>query len=195
MSELLKEKIKQKKAKIGIIGLGYVGMPLAVEFALKGYQTFGIDTDSGKIKLIHQKKNYIKDVMSKDFLYAINNGYLKVSDGYEKASDFDIVFICVPTPVTANKTPDITFIMNAATELAKRMKKHGLIVLKSTSFPGTTENYVQAAFEKRGWKVGKDFYILESLEPVKLREIPQGFRGFSSYLAEKRGPCRAHTQE
>ncbi len=166
MSELLKEKIKQKKAKIGVIGLGYVGMPLAVEFALKGYHTIGIDTDSNKIKLIHMKKNYIKDVMNKDFLYAINNGYLKTYDGYEKAGDLDIAFICVPTPVTANKTPDITFIMHAATELAKRMKKHGLIVLKSTSFPGTTEDYVQKAFEKRGWKVGKDFYLAFSPERI-----------------------------
>ena len=79
MSEVLKDKIKSKKAKIGVIGLGYVGLPIAVEFALKGYQTLGIDTDPVKIKLIHQKKNYIKDVMNKDFLYAINNRLFKAT--------------------------------------------------------------------------------------------------------------------
>src|SRR5436853_6295536 len=132
MSELLKEKIKQKKARIGVIGLGYVGLPLAVELARKGYNVLGIDTDQGKIKLIHQKKNYIKDIINKDFLYAINNNFFKAVSNYDKAAELDIVFICVPTPVTENKTPDITFIMNATEEIAKRQKKNSLIILKST---------------------------------------------------------------
>jgi UDP-N-acetyl-D-glucosamine dehydrogenase len=166
MSELLKEKIKQKKAKIGVIGLGYVGLPLAIELARKGYQTLGIDTDIGKIKLIQQKKNYIKDVVNKDFLYAINQGFFKATTSYEKAGDLDIIFICVPTPVTNNKTPDISFIMNAAEELAKRIKRHTLVILKSTTFPGTTENYVEPVLERRGWKAGKDYYLAFSPERI-----------------------------
>ena len=166
MSELLKERIKQKKAKIGVVGLGYVGLPLAIEFARKGYQTLGIDLDVNKIKLIQQKKNYIKDVTNKDFLYAINQGFFKATTSYEKASELDVVFICVPTPVTENKMPDITFIMSAAEELAKRVKRHVLIVLKSTTFPGTTENYVQPVFERKGWKAGKDYYIAFSPERI-----------------------------
>ncbi len=166
MSELLKEKIKQKKAKIGIIGLGYVGLPLAIEFSRKGYQTLGIDTDLGKIKLIQQKKNYIKDVVNKDFLYAINQGFFTATTSYEKAGELDVIFICVPTPVTDNKTPDISFIMHAAEELAKRIKRHALVILKSTTFPGTTENYVEPVLERKGWKAGKDYYLAFSPERI-----------------------------
>ncbi len=166
MSELLKEKIKQKKAKIGVVGLGYVGLPLAIEFSRKGYQTLGIDSDQSKIKLIQQKKNYIKDVVNKDFLFAINHGYFKATSSYDKAGELDVIFICVPTPVTENKTPDISFIMNAANELAKRIKRHSLVILKSTTFPGTTENCVQPVLEARGWKAGKDYYLAFSPERI-----------------------------
>ncbi len=166
MSEVLKEKIKFKKAKICVIGLGYVGLPIAVEFALKGYQTLGIDIDPVKIKLIHQKKNYIKDVINKDFLYAINNHFFKAASSYDKISEMDVIFICVPTPVTDNKTPDITFIMNAAEQIALKMKRNQLIILKSTTFPGTTEHYVQPVLERKGYKAGKDFYLAFSPERV-----------------------------
>ncbi len=166
MSEVLREKIKQKKAKIGIIGLGYVGLPLAIEFARKGYSVHGVDVDQNKIKLIQQKKNYIKDVINKDYLYAINNNYFTASSNYDKISDQEIIFICVPTPVTDNKTPDISFIMNSAEEIFKRLKKHSLVVLKSTTFPGTTEDHVQKLFESKGWKAGKDFYLSFSPERV-----------------------------
>jgi UDP-N-acetyl-D-glucosamine dehydrogenase len=166
MSEVLREKIKQKKAKIGIIGLGYVGLPLAIEFARKGFQVHGVDLDVNKIKLIQQKKNYIKDVINKDFLYALNNKYFTASSSYDKIGDQEIIFICVPTPVTDNKTPDISFIMNSAEEIFKRMKRHTLIVLKSTTFPGTTEDYVQPLFDSKGWKAGKDYYLSFSPERV-----------------------------
>src|SRR4030042_7202104 len=159
MSEILKDKIKQKKAKVCVIGLGYVGLPIAVEFALKGYQTLGIDIDPVKIKLIHQKKNYIKDVMNKDFLYALNNHLFKATGSYDKIGEQDIIFICVPTPVTENKTPDITFIMNAAEQIASKLKRNQLIILKSTTFPGTTEHYVQPVLERKGFKAGKEFYL------------------------------------
>jgi UDP-N-acetyl-D-glucosamine dehydrogenase len=166
MSEVLKDKIKTKKAKIGIIGLGYVGLPIAVEFALKGYQTLGIDTDPVKIKLIHQKKNYIKDVMNKDFLYAINNHLFKATGSYDKIGEMDVIFICVPTPVTENKTPDITFIMNAAEQIALKLKRNQLIILKSTTFPGTTEEYLQPVLERKGFKAGKDYFLAFSPERV-----------------------------
>jgi UDP-N-acetyl-D-glucosamine dehydrogenase len=166
MSEVLREKIKQKKAKIGIIGLGYVGLPLAIEFCRKGYHVHGVDLDMAKIKLIQQKKNYIKDVINKDFLYAINNKLFTASGNYDKIGDQEIVFICVPTPVTENKIPDISYIMNSAEEVFRRIKKHSLIVLKSTTFPGTTEDYVQPVFESKGWKAGKDYYLAFSPERV-----------------------------
>jgi len=166
MSEVLKDKIKSKKAKIGVIGLGYVGLPIAVEFALKGYQTLGIDTDPMKIKMIHQKKNYIKDVMNKEFLYVIKNHLLKVTGSYDKIGEMDVIFICVPTPVTQNKAPDITFIMDAAGHIAAKLKRNQLIILKSTTFPGTTEQYLQPVLERKGLKAGKDYYLAFSPERV-----------------------------
>ncbi|MCX7878394.1 MAG: nucleotide sugar dehydrogenase [Ignavibacteria bacterium] len=166
MSEVLKEKIKLKKAKICVIGLGYVGLPLAVEYAIKGYNVHGIDTDITKIKLIHQKKNYIKDVVNKDFLFAINNKLFTASEKYDKLGEQDIIFICVPTPVNENKTPDISCIMSATEEIYKRAKKHCMVILKSTTFPGTTEECVMPVLEKRGWKVGKDFHLAFSPERV-----------------------------
>lgn len=166
MSEVLKDKIKSKKAKICIVGLGYVGLPIAVEFALKGYQTLGIDTDPLKIKLIHQKKNYIKDVMNRDFLYVINHHLLKATSSYDKIGEMDVIFICVPTPVTQNKAPDISFIMDAAEHIAAKLKRNQLVVLKSTTFPGTTEQYLQPVLEKKGYKAGKDYYLAFSPERV-----------------------------
>jgi len=166
MSEVLKDKIKNKRAKIGVVGLGYVGLPLAVEFALKGYQTLGIDTDVNKVKLIHQKKNYIKDVINKDFLYVINHHFFKAASSYDKISEVDVIYICVPTPVTKNKTPEITHIMNAAEEISRRLKRNQLIILKSTTFPGTTEFYIQPVLETRGYKAGKDFFLAFSPERI-----------------------------
>jgi len=166
MSEVLRDKIKNKRAKIGFIGLGYVGLPLAVEFARKGFQTIGVDTDSTKIKLIQQKKNYIKDVINKDFLYAINNNMFRASTSYDRVNEMDVIFICVPTPVTNNKTPDITYIMNTAESILPHLKRNHLIILKSTTFPGTTENYVQPVLERRGFKAGKEFYLAFSPERI-----------------------------
>lgn len=166
MSEVLRDKIKSKKAKVGVIGLGYVGLPLAIEFARKGFRTYGIDTDINKIKLIQQKKNYIKDVITKEFLYAINNNLFTASASYDNVGEMDVIYICVPTPVTANKTPDITFIMNCAEEVAKKLRRNQLIILKSTTFPGTTENYVQPVLERKGYKAGKDYYLAFSPERI-----------------------------
>jgi UDP-N-acetyl-D-glucosamine dehydrogenase len=166
MSEVLKDRIRTRKARIGVIGLGYVGLPLAVEYARKGYQTLGIDTDVNKIKLIHQKKNYIRDILNKDFLYVINNHFLKAASNYDKISELDIIFICVQTPITKNKTPDISFIMSAVEQIASVGKRNQLIVLKSTTFPGTTEDYIMPVLERKGLKAGKDFFLAFSPERI-----------------------------
>jgi len=166
MSEVLKDKIKTRKAKIGVIGLGYVGLPLAVEYARKGYQTLGIDIDQSKVKLIHQKKNYIRDILNKDFLHVINNHLFKAVSSFEKISELDIIFICVQTPITKNKTPDISYIMSCAEQIAIHQKRNQLIVLKSTTFPGTTEEYIMPVLERKGYKVGKDFFLAFSPERI-----------------------------
>lgn len=166
MSEVLKDRIRTRKARIGVIGLGYVGLPLAVEYARKGYQTLGIDTDVNKIKLIHQKKNYIRDILNKDFLYVINNHFFKATSNYDKIGELDIIFICVQTPITKNKTPDISFIMNAVEQIASVGKRNQLIILKSTTFPGTTEDYIMPVLERKGLKAGKDFFLAFSPERI-----------------------------
>jgi UDP-N-acetyl-D-glucosamine dehydrogenase len=166
MSEVLKDKIKTKKAKIGVVGLGYVGLPLAVEYARKGYQTLGIDIDNSKVKLIHQKKNYIRDILNKDFLNVINNHFFKAVSSFEKINELDIIFICVQTPITKNKTPDISHIMSCVEQIAIHQKRNQLIILKSTTFPGTTEEYIMPVLERKGYKVGKDFFLAFSPERI-----------------------------
>lgn len=162
----LEKKIHSKKARIGIVGLGYVGLPLAVEFASKGFETVGIDVDSRKVDSINSGKNYIQDVDEKKFSTAVKKGRLKAIADYSCVSTLDVIYICVPTPFTPNKEPDISFILAAAQEISKKLRKDHLVILKSTTFPNTTEGYVQPLFEKTGLKVGKDFNLAFSPERI-----------------------------
>ena len=162
----LENKIKQKKARIGVVGLGYVGLPLAVEFAAKGFQTLGIEVDENKVKAVNAGKNYIDDVDNKVFAKVTKNGMLKAASNYEDVAKLDVIFICVPTPFTPNKEPDISYIVAASKEIASRLRKGQLIVLKSTTFPNTTEGYVQPILEKSGLRTGKDYYLAFSPERI-----------------------------
>ncbi len=161
----LKEKLEKKSAVIGVVGLGYVGLPLAVEFARKGFKTIGIDLDKRKIESLNAGKNYIQDIKAHDFKEAIDNGF-KAMDNYDHAGLCDVIYICVPTPFTANKEPDISSITSATESIAKHLRKEQLIILKSTTFPNTTEGYVLPILEKTGLKVGKDFYLAFSPERI-----------------------------
>lgn len=161
----LKEKLEKKSAVVGVVGLGYVGLPLAVEFARKGFKTIGIDLDKRKIDSLNTGKNYIQDIKENEFGEAIKNGF-KAMDNYDHAGLCDVIYICVPTPFTANKEPDISFITSATESIAKHLRKEQLIILKSTTFPNTTEGYVLPILEKTGLKVGKDFYLAFSPERI-----------------------------
>ena len=162
----LENKIKQKKARIGVVGLGYVGLPLAVEFASKGFQTLGIEVDENKVKSVNAGKNYIDDVDNKTFAKVTKNGLLKAASNYDDVPKLDIIFICVPTPFTPNEEPDISYIVAAANEISPRLRKGHLIVLKSTTFPNTTEGYVQPILDKSSLKVGKDYFLAFSPERI-----------------------------
>ena len=162
----LEQKIKSKKAVIGVVGLGYVGLPLAVEFALKGFKTIGIDLSKWKVEKLNKGENYIQDVNDKDLEKVVKKGLLSAYDNYSRISDADVIYICVPTPFTENKDPDISYIVSAAEEIAKGLRKDQLVILKSTTFPNTTEGYVQPILEKTGLKVGKDFYLAFSPERI-----------------------------
>ncbi len=162
----LKTAITRRSARIGVIGLGYVGLPLAVEFAMKGFRTTGIDTAREKVDALTKGKNYIKDVDSKILRKVIKKKLLNITTDYSIAADLDIIFICVPTPFTPNKEPDITYIIKAAEEIGQRLRRDQLIVLKSTTFPNTTEGIVLPILGRSGLKVGKDFFLAFSPERI-----------------------------
>ncbi len=162
----LEQRISTKQARVGVVGLGYVGLPLAVEFASRGFETIGIDLDQEKVHAINAGRKYIADVEERKFAACVKSGKLTARGDYECVNSLDAVYICVPTPFTPHKEPDISYIIHAATEISKKLRKGQLIILKSTTFPGTTEEYVQPILEKTGLKVGRDFHLAFSPERI-----------------------------
>lgn len=162
----LAEKINDKTAKVGIIGLGYVGLPIAVDYAHKGFTVIGIDVDKKKKEKIDRGENYIDDVEPEKFSKAVQQKKLTAVSNYDVIAELDIIYICVPTPFTVNKDPDNSYIHSSAKEIAKRLRKDQLIILKSTTYPETTEKEVLPILEKSGLKVGKDFYLAFSPERI-----------------------------
>ncbi len=157
--EQLKRRIGEKAFKVGVVGLGYVGLPLAAEFASKGIETLGIDLDRKKVANVNDGVNYIGDIDSDELARLVKSGKLKAEANYDSIGTCDAIFICVPTPFTPNKEPDISFIIDAAENIAKCLRSGQIIVLRSTTFPNTTEGYVQPILEKTGLKAGKDFFL------------------------------------
>jgi UDP-N-acetyl-D-glucosamine dehydrogenase len=166
VSHALEAKLRNKTAKIGVVGLGYVGLPLAIEFARKGFQTVGIDLDATKITALVSGKNYIQDIKDEHVREAVKNGSFRAQNDYANAQELDVIYICVPTPFTTNKDPDITYITSAAESIARELRDGQLIILKSTTFPGTTDGVVLPIFEAAGKKVGEDFFLAFSPERI-----------------------------
>jgi len=164
--ESLKKRIVEKKIKVGVLGLGYVGLPLAAEFARSGIEVLGIDLDRGKVESVNKGLNYIGDVDSREFSGLTKSGKLKAECEYDFAGTCDALFICVPTPFTPNKEPDISYIINSAENISRYLRKNQIIVLRSTTFPDTTEGYVQPILEKTGLRAGKDFFLAFSPERI-----------------------------
>ena len=160
------EKINRKSAKVSVIGLGYVGLPLAVEFAKSGFAVTGIETDEAKVKKLRQGKNYIPDVDAKDLEDLVQKGRLQATTDFRLLRQMDTVSICVPTPLRITKDPDISYILFATQEIKKYLHKDQLIVLQSTTYPGTTDELVLAELEEKGLKVGQDFFLAFSPERV-----------------------------
>ena len=162
----LKEKIRNRHARIGIIGLGYVGLPLAVEFAKAGFQVTGFDVDVAKIAAINKGHSYIGDVSSEDISTAVKAGKLSATDDMSKLHDMDAIDICVPTPLRKTRDPDLSYVVLAVDAVRARLKPGQLVILESTTYPGTTDEVVQPALEEGGLKAGKDFYLAFSPERV-----------------------------
>ncbi|MCB2203202.1 nucleotide sugar dehydrogenase [bacterium] len=162
----LEQKITSKDITIGVVGLGYVGLPLAVEYAAQGFKTVGIDVDQKKVDALNKGKNYIDDVDSKLLASVVKEGWFKAENHYRSVKKLDVIFICVPTPFTETKDPDITYIIDSAEGVATGLRKDHIVILKSTTFPGTTEYHVQPILERTKLKAGKDFWLAFSPERI-----------------------------
>lgn len=162
----LRKKIDEGNALIGVVGLGYVGLPLSVMCASKGFRVTGIDVNTAKIASINRGESYISDVAGRHLKSVVEKGRLTATADFEALGAVDIVFICVPTPFTATKDPDISHIVRASEEIRKRLRRGQLIVLKSTTYPETTEKVILPILESTGLKVGRDFYLAFSPERI-----------------------------
>jgi UDP-N-acetyl-D-glucosamine dehydrogenase len=163
---LLKEKLRSKEAKLGVIGLGYVGLPLSMEFARAGFHVTGIDTDARKVQMLSDGVSYIQDVPSEWVREAVESGVFRATTDFSVLSELDSIDICVPTPLRKTKDPDISFVRAAVQEIEKHLHKDMLIILDSTTYPGTTDEVILSRLERPGLKVGDDFYLAFSPERV-----------------------------
>lgn len=183
----LEKLIEEKGALIGVIGLGYVGLPLIVEFCLKGYKAIGFEVDESKTAEINAGNSYIVDVTSENVKKCIDAGKLTATTDFSKLADCDVIIICVPTPLRKTKDPDMSYILTAGGEIQKYMRRGQLIILESTTYPGTTDEVLQPMFEKKGFKLDEDFLLAFSPERVdpgnpqyQTHNIPKVVGGVSS---------------
>jgi UDP-N-acetyl-D-glucosamine dehydrogenase len=186
LAATLLERIQTRRARTGVVGLGYVGLPLAVEFARAGFHTTGIDLDERKIRAVSEGRSYIPDVATADVLKLKNDGKLDATTDFSIVRELDTVNICVPTPLRKTKDPDMSFIVSAVESIAKHLHPGMLIVLESTTYPGTTDEVVQPLLEETGLKAGVDFFLAFSPERVdpgnptfQTHNVPKVVGGFT----------------
>lgn len=166
MKEQILQKIADKKIIAGVIGLGYVGLPLAVEKAKAGFKTIGFDVQEQKVNFVNEGHNYIGDVVDSDLARLVSEGMLRATTDFSELRGVDFVAICVPTPLDAHQQPDISYVEASARQVAKYLHKGMMVVLESTTYPGTTEELLKPILEESGLKCGEDFYLGFSPERV-----------------------------
>ena len=167
IKENLLNKIEKKEITVGVVGLGYVGLPLAVEKAKAGFKTIGFDVQDEKVKMVNEGHNYIGDVVDDDLKKIVKQGMLKATSDFSFIKDVDFIAICVPTPLDEHQQPDISYVENSAKEISKYLSKETMVVLESTTYPGTTEELIKPILENgSGLKCGQDFYLGFSPERV-----------------------------
>lgn len=166
MKESLLKKIADKEIVAGVVGLGYVGLPLAVEKAKAGFKTIGFDVQKEKVDLVNGGHNYIGDVVDSDLARLVKDGCLSATTDFSFIKEVDFVAICVPTPLDAHQQPDISYVRSSAESIAKYLHKGMMVVLESTTYPGTTEELIKPILESSGLKCGEDFYLGFSPERV-----------------------------
>lgn len=183
----LKQKLLNKTATLGVVGLGYVGLPLAVEKAKAGYRTIGFDVQSAKVEMVNSGHNYIGDVVNEDLEEIVKSGLFYATTDFSQVANADCVCICVPTPLDIHQQPDISYVKSSAESIVPYMHRDMLIVLESTTYPGTTEELLKPIFESTGFKCGEDFYLAFSPERVdpgnliyKTKNTPKVVGGITS---------------
>lgn len=163
----LEDKISQRTALVGVIGLGYVGLPFSVEKGKVGFKVIGIEQNPNRAEKINQGINYIPDVQDDELKNLVETGHLRAVSHFENIGDLDIIVICVPTPLTTNLTPDLSYVCNVTAEIAQRLRPGQLISLESTTYPGTTDDVMRPILEEAsGLQQGKDFFLAHSPERV-----------------------------
>ncbi|OXB93135.1 nucleotide sugar dehydrogenase [Parageobacillus galactosidasius] len=185
------DKLINKTAVIGIVGLGYVGLPLAVEAAKKGYEVIGLDINENKIESLNQGINYVEDVRNSELQQIVEQKRFHASSNFSNIEKTDVVIICVPTPLDKHQQPDISYIQSAAKEIATYMHQNMLVVLESTTYPKTTEEILLPILSESGYRVGEDFFLAFSPERVdpgnksfKTNNIPKVVGGVTKKCTE-----------
>ncbi len=178
--DLFSSRISSRTARIAVVGLGYVGLPLVVAFARAGFPVTGVDVDEGKVAALNAGRSYIGDVADEDLRPHVASGCLWATTDYDALREADAIFICVPTPYDAQRAPDLSFIRAAAEGIRPRLRPGQLVVLQSTTYPGTTEEVVQPILEAGGLRAGVDFYLAFSPE-----RIDPGNKQWSAYNTPK----------
>jgi len=164
--QTLKKKFQGHSGKVGVLGLGYVGLPLACEFAKVGFTVTGFEVDASKVKSLLAGKSYIGDIESREIRELVKTKRLTATTDFEKLSGMDAVIVCVPTPLNKTKDPDVSYIDQAARKISKTLRRGQLIILESTTYPGTTRENVLPLLEGKGFKVGQDIFLAFSPERI-----------------------------
>src|SRR5215212_11431154 len=183
----LLDRINARRARTGVVGLGYVGLPLAVELGRAGFETVGIDLDTRKVDAINRGESYIPDVPGEQVADLVRNNRLSATADFSVVETLDTVNICVPTPLRKTKDPDLSYVVSAVDQIAAHLHPGMLVILESTTYPGTTEEVLLPAFEKGGLKAGRDFFLAFSPERVdpgnptfQTHNVPKVVGGHSS---------------
>jgi len=166
MNDTFIQKVKSREARVGVIGLGYVGLPFAIEAAQAGFSVLGIERNPARADQINRGENYIDDVREEDLRREVEAGRLRAQATYDGVEDLDVLIIAVPTPLDKNLVPDLQYVRLVTEELAKRLRPGQLVSLESTTYPGTTEEVMKPILEKSGLKADEDFYLAHSPERV-----------------------------
>ncbi|HLM45540.1 MAG TPA: NAD(P)-binding domain-containing protein, partial [Myxococcaceae bacterium] len=160
----LLERIRRREARVGVVGMGYVGLPLGMAFAEAGFPVTGLDVDTRKVDSIGKGESYIKHIPSAPLKELTSAGKLKATTDFARAKEMDCIIICVPTPLTASREPDMSYIVKTGEALAPHVRPGQLFILESTTYPGTTDEVLKPLLEKSGLKAGVDFHLAFSPE-------------------------------